>query len=89
VADVLTESPKVFRLLIQTSVQALIQKGVDAVTFWIPPDSSYQGILRLMGFLPSPTKVRLIAHLDSEEISTELVSQGSNWYFTIGDCDWL
>ena len=59
IADILTNSDRVFKILIEYSLEYLTHKNVDMIKLWIPPALTGLSVVGKIGFIPSPNIVPL------------------------------
>ncbi|MCK4444223.1 MAG: GNAT family N-acetyltransferase [Thermoplasmata archaeon] len=87
IVDILVSSDEILRVLTQFCLGRFATRNVDIVKFWAPPAFAGLGMFRRQGFFPSPNALKLIALVNSSDLSREFLSQPRNWYYTMGDTD--
>lgn len=76
-------------ILFARAILYLYSKGAVIVSSWFPKDTFVSPVLKRIAFVKRPSYNYLVARSLTEGISQEFIRDEDNWYYTIGDSDWV
>jgi len=90
IIDVLCTSKNVFLNLVHYAINHLQKYSVDSIKCLMNKNKSEYKWIQELGFTSYPRpKQRMIARINSREVSNLIHNYSEDWYVTYGDCDFM